>query len=152
MIIRKMKSSEIDLVSELAIRSKAYWRYLPEFMKSCEAELTIQENKFNDKNFIFFVAELEHFILGFYTLEKLSKTDFELDALFVEPQKIGKGIGKKLLTHAKKIATKLGAKTLRIQGDPHAEKFYLANGAKLIGKEESKSITGRFLPLYQITI
>jgi len=41
---------------------------------------------------------------------------------------------------------------LTIQGDPHAEGFYLAVGALPAGKRDSASIPGRELPVYTITL
>ena len=49
-------------------------------------------------------------------------------------------------------AAGLGGSTLTIQGDPNAEKFYLAAGARHSGTRESASIPGRFLPTFSISL
>ncbi len=82
----------------------------------------------------------------------MSPLQFELEALFVEPVHIGSGIGRALITHAKNFIAESGGSTLIIQGDPNAERFYRAVGAQLIGKKESASIPGRFLPMLLIEI
>lgn len=46
----------------------------------------------------------------------------------------------------------LGATKLIIQGDPNAERFYLAAGAVLTGTRESGSIPGRYLPTFAINL
>lgn len=139
-------------MSNLAIQSKAYWGYSTEFMKACENELVITKNKLGNNKFLYMVAENNGEKLGFYALEKISKSEFELEALFVKPEHIGLGIGKALLAHAKKVAVQMGAAALTIQGDPNTEKFYLAAGGVLTGKRESESIPGRFLPTFRISL
>jgi GNAT superfamily N-acetyltransferase len=91
-------------------------------------------------------------ILGFHSVEALSESDWELDALFVEPEHIGTGIGRLLVQHALKIVSERGATRLIIQGDPNATEFYQALGARQIGTRESGSIPGRFLPLFEIEV
>jgi len=98
------------------------------------------------------VAERNGEIAGFYALEKISANAFELEALFVEPEYIGSGVGRRLIQHALSIVAARSGTVLSIQGDPNAERFYLAAGAKLVGSRESESVPGRFLPLFEITI
>ena len=105
-----------------------------------------------NRNFQYFVGELNNKIVGFSALLCLSKSEFELEALFVEPDHIGMGIGRALLRHAKNKASALGGHVLKIQGDPHAEEFYRAAGGLLTGTQESASIDGRFLPRFEIKL
>ncbi|MEM7359924.1 MAG: GNAT family N-acetyltransferase [Pseudomonadota bacterium] len=140
------------MLTKLALDSKAVWGYSPEFMAACRAELTVDETKLSDTRFQYWVSEDKQEILGFYALEKQSDTTFELEALFVTPGSIGKGVGRALLEHAKAQAASEGATTLTIQGDPNAEKFYRAAGAQRVGELESASIPGRFLPLFELRI
>ena len=150
--IRAPLISEADLLSALAMRSKAYWGYSAEFMEQCRAELSVQSCHIDSDQFQYFVAVLDNKIVGFYALERLSTAEFELEALFVEPEHIGTGIGRSLMNHAKKQIAALGGQVLKIQGDPNAEKFYLAAGGVPIGMRESASIAGRYLPLFEITL
>lgn len=98
------------------------------------------------------VAELEGAIAGFYILERVSGEEFELDALFVEPARIGQGVGRRLIEHAKQAVAAQGGRRLVIQGDPHAERFYKAAGGVFSGRRESDSIPGRYLPVYVIRL
>jgi len=150
--IRDAEPHEADVLSELAMCSKAYWGYSAEFMSACQNELSVSSDKLNNTKFHYRVAEVGGEIVGFYALEYLSESVFELEALFVEPQHIGSGIGKALINHAKEQAATLGGSTLIIQGDPHAGKFYRAAGGRLTGKQESASIPGRFLPTFSISL
>lgn len=152
MKIRKAEISEYELLSDLAIKSKAYWGYSKEFLESCRNELSYsQEDLSNSENY-FAVAEIENRIVGFYALIPYEKHNLELEALFVDPEFIRKGIGKALLKDAEKIAVQKGVYELIIQGDPFAEKFYVESGCKKIGEKESLSIPGRFLPLFKLSL
>ena len=150
--MRHAVPEEATKLSDLAIRSKAYWGYSDEFIEACRPELTIAPEQFQDTGFACFVAVDGDSILGFYSLDAVSGTKYELDALFVEPNQIGRGIGRMLVNHAIGVLSRKGAETLVIQGDPHATDFYLAIGAHETGKRESESIPGRYLPLFEIDI
>lgn len=152
LIIRAVEPHEASYITELAMRSKAYWGYSAEFMAACRAELSVSADTLISPQFHVRAAEQAAEIVGFYTLETLSDTEFELEALFVEPEHIGLGIGRALMTHAKRYAAALGGRQLIVQADPNAERFYLAAGGKLIGKQESGSVPGRFLPTFVIPL
>jgi len=94
------------------------------------------------------LAERNDKVLCFYSILKISKTDFELEALFVDPKHIGTGIGKALLSHAREVAASLGEKKMMLQSDPNAAAFYLSAGAIVTGKRESPVFPGRFLPTF----
>jgi N-acetylglutamate synthase-like GNAT family acetyltransferase len=150
--IRRAAPGEAAFLSALALRSKAHWGYSRDFIKSCEDELTYQPGQIRSHKFDFVVVENELEIMGFYAIECVSKTGYELEALFVDPKYIGKGCGRRLIQHAlENIATK-GGERLLIQGDPNAEQFYRAAGGRQIGSRESGSIPGRVLPLFEIPV
>lgn len=140
------------MLSELAMRSKAYWGYPPAFMDACRAELTYSAAEIEDPLRVFAVAERSGEPIGFYALGKISMAEIELEALFVEPDHIGTGAGAALVRHAMAEAARRGAGTLVIQGDPNAASFYEAIGGVRIGVRESTSIPGRMLPLYSVRL
>lgn len=150
--IREAARHESDLLSDLAFRSKAHWGYSDEFMAACRDELTVDAARAENDDYRCFVATEGGFILGFYLLVPCAGRGAELEALFVEPAHIGKGVGRALIAHALRQARMLGADKLLIQGDPNATGFYLAAGARHMGERESVSIPGRFLPLFEIAL
>jgi GNAT superfamily N-acetyltransferase len=150
--IRLAKSRESQLLSDLAFRSKAYWGYSPEFMAACRAEISISEGDISNPHRHYVLAESKGKIVGYYAIECLSADKYELAALFVEPQYIRKGIGRKLIEHAKSYTRNQGARSLLIQGDPNATDFYIAAGGVQIGERESDSIPGRYLPVFTISL
>jgi N-acetylglutamate synthase-like GNAT family acetyltransferase len=150
--LRRADPNQAATLTALAIRSKAFWGYSADFMEACRAELLVSQDNIQDSKNQYVIAESAGEVLGFYALERLSASEFELDALFVEPLHIGTGVGRRLIRHAIQAVAGAGGRELFIQGDPNAEKFYCAAGGKLIGTRESASIPGRSLPLFAISI
>ena len=148
--IRQALPSEVEHLSELAFRSKSYWGYPDQFMQACLAELTI-DKCYIDNNPTF-VIEATRNAVGFYALERISDSEVELSFLFVEPDFIGKGYGRKLITHAQKEALHLGYSKMIIQGDPNAERFYRSAGGLLVDTRKSASIPNRELPIFCINL
>ena len=151
-VIRKAKPQEAAALSELAIRSKGHWGYDSAFLEDCRDELRVDSGKLGSDNYECYVALDNDRLLGYFAIERLSESSFELDALFVDPPSIGRGVGRRLLAAAIERLEDLSASVLVIQGDPNADKFYEAAGARLVGTRESGSIPGRQLPLYELDI
>ena len=148
--IRRAAPAEAPWLSKLAMRSKAVWGYSPEFMAACRDELTLSQEYVETRPT--FVVEIGTEPVGFYSLERLSQSEVELGLLFVEPEAIGHGHGRRLIEHAKAEARAAGYATMLIQGDPNADRFYRAVGGNLVGTKESLSIPGRMLPLFHIDL
>ena len=148
--IRHALTSEVEYLSELAFRSKASWGYSDRFMQACLEELTI--DKCYIENNPTFMIEDARDIIGFYSLEHISASEVELSFLFVEPDFIGKGYGRKLMMHAQEEARQLGYSKMIIQGDPNAERFYRSAGGSVVGTRKSTSIPDRELPIFSINL
>ena len=151
--IRPASASDADLLSSLALRSKAYWGYSTEFMEQCRDELNYDAAMIESAEFSFRVALLQgDKIAGFYAIEWQEGRSCELEALFVDPEYIGCGLGKLLMDDACRLAAEKGRQTMIIQGDPHARRFYEAAGGVQIGERESASVAGRSLPLFEVCL
>lgn len=146
--IRPAAASEAAFLSLLARRSKAHWGYSDDFIEACREELTY-DAEYVRGNAVF-VADKGGEIVGFYVLERISDTEAELSAMFVDPEHIGCGFGRARITHAKETARRQGATVILVQVDPNAAAFYQSAGAVLFGERGSGSIPGRMLPLFQI--
>ena len=131
--IRPARTDDADLLSDLAFRSKAHWGYSDDFMAACRRELTVTAEQIDAPQFSFFVCVSDGSVAGFHALERISSAIAELEALFVAPERIGRGFGTALIEHAIETARRMGASTLVIQGDSNAENFYLAAGARCTG-------------------
>lgn len=148
--IRPATADESACLSALALRSKAYWGYSTDFIEACRKELTF-DSAYVSANTVF-VADSGGALIGFYSLKRVSAAEAELGALFVEPDHIGRGFGRALMTHAKETACDLGITAIVIQGDPNAAYFYQAAGGIHCGELASRSIPGRVLPLFRIRL
>ncbi|MFD0278915.1 GNAT family N-acetyltransferase [Kitasatospora sp. NPDC127111] len=149
MRIRPAGPDEAELLSALALRSKGYWGYDEAFLEACREELTLDPAAIERRRTA--VAEDGGRVLGFVTLVG-APPQGELGMLFVEPDAIGRGVGRSLVEHVRAQAAALGFRRLTIDSDPFAEPFYLAMGATRIGTTPSGSIPGRELPLLALEI
>lgn len=150
--MRAARKQEAADLSELAFRSKRYWGYDQEFMESCRDDLTYSSAKIDSPDFDFRVCEEDARVVAFYALHYLQPGVAELEAFFVDPPRIGCGIGRHLAEHVKMTATDRAVKRIIIQSDPYAQAFYLSMGARAIGSRESASIPGRYLPLFEFSL
>ncbi|MEY4508928.1 MAG: hypothetical protein RLZZ450_1050 [Pseudomonadota bacterium] len=148
--IRGARLGEQAELTELALRSKAYWGYDASFMAACRAELTVILD--GDDAHVTYVLEEGQTIVGFYALQEIGSGRLELAFLFVEPDAIGRGYGKALIEHAKQQTRSAGHRVLVIASDPHAAAFYRAAGARFLEERPSDSIEGRLLPVFEIDV
>ena len=89
-----------------------------------------------------FVAEVAGATMGFAAILPREHGDFDLDALFVEPTAWRQGIGRALVEHCAATARDIGAESLYVLGNPHAEGFYHACGFNTLGTKETRFGTG----------
>ena len=144
---RAARPTDAVEMTRLALRSKAHWGYSSAFMRACRDELTVTAKAIGDDGRYYEVALDGAELVGFYALEDQCEDRIELGAMFVEPGRIGTGVGRLLMQRAITYAARLGARLMEIVADPHALAFYRAAGATHCGECPSGSIPGRMLPL-----
>ena len=148
--LRRATPSDAEDLSQLALRSKAHWGYDSVFLGQCRDELTYTPEQL-DSELIFLLEDRDR-VFGFYGSSGPVNDSVELDAMFVDPPYIGRGLGRQLFEHAKVIAAGLNVGSLIIQSDPQAAEFYRRCGALDWGRRESESVPGRFLPVLRIQL
>jgi GNAT superfamily N-acetyltransferase len=148
--IRRAHPDEAAVLSELAMRSKAYWGYDAEFLAACRDDLTLSPDDIAAA--AVYLYDGTDAPSGFYRVVVEEGGVAVLDDLFVEPAAIGQGVGRRLWRHAVSTATKLGCSEMVWQSDPQAEGFYLAMGARRAGASASTVMPGRMLPLMRIRL
>src|SRR5579875_732801 len=116
--LRPAGPPDASSLSELALRSKGYWGYDKEFLEACRAELTVDAAEIEARRATVAVDGSGRTI-GFYTLEG-EPPHGELGMLFVEPDRIGSGVGHLLWSDMAGRAASLGFRELRIEADPGA--------------------------------
>ena len=142
--IRPARGDEADLLTEVALRSKAHWGYDQEFLDACRAELTFRPEDVLTRRIV--VAHSSSGIVGFYSVDGTPPSG-ELGNLWLIPERIGTGLGRRLWQHAVASAREAGYTSLLIEADPNAVGFYEAMGAEQVGEAPSGSVPGRTLPL-----
>jgi GNAT superfamily N-acetyltransferase len=148
-LLRSAQPIECTGLTDLALRSKAYWGYDATFIEACRTELTLDPAEFDRLRVA--VAECAGHVVGFSALAG-EPPEAELAFLFVDPEFIGTGVGRSLLEHGLGVAAELGFRTIRVESDPFAEPFYLAMGAVRVGEAPSRSVSGRTLPVLCLTV
>lgn len=152
--IRKLATTDAPLLpalSALCLRAKAVWGYDAAFLEACRAELTLRPEELETGRIA--VALSGPRITGIVQVglaEGPGCARADLMKIFVEPEALGRGIGRMLFAHAVQEARGLGARLLEIEADPGAEPFYLRMGARRVGLAPSGSIPGRQLPLLRL--
>jgi GNAT superfamily N-acetyltransferase len=141
--IRPGRADDAGPVSALALRSKGHWGYSEEFLEACRDELTYSESDCVSGDL--HVAESDSVRAGFFLLSGAAP-DGVLEAIFVDPPWIGRGLGALLVTRALDLARSRGITRVSVDSDPGAEAFYVHHGARRVGEVASGSIPGRVLP------
>jgi N-acetylglutamate synthase-like GNAT family acetyltransferase len=84
------------------------------------------------------VAEQDDVVVGFAVLRERSGDACELDGLFVEPDRMRGGVGRRLVEDAKRIARERGARRIDVVANPQALAFYEAVGFALTGEAQTR--------------
>lgn len=142
--LRPARVDEAAALTDLALVSKASWGYEPAFMARCRSGMVIRPTAIRRQPFV--VAEDFGLLLGFYGFGR-EADELNLDWLFVHPDHLGKGIGKRLFRHAETWARGAGWTEMMIVADPHAEDFYRHLGATPAGARPSELFPQRYLPV-----
>lgn len=147
--IRRARASEAPALTELSLRSKALWGYDAAFLARCRIAMQVKEA--NVETQPHFVAEIDGRLAGFYGFEPLPE-GVGLDYMFVEPEFVGRGVGRALMDHAAALARELGHESLTIVADPNAEGFYVRLGAQRVGTQASDVGPERQLPVLRLRL
>lgn len=129
--IVRAKSEDADELTRLAMSAKQYWGYPDQWIERWSPSLTLTP-KYIASNEVY-KAVSEGKTLGFSALVGAG-TSLLLDHLWVQPDRIQTGIGRKLFCHAIERARQRGAARVEIEAEPHAEGFYLRMGARRVGE------------------
>ena len=125
--IRRARPEEAELLHNLTQRSALYWGYEPAFLEWEPESLAVGPGLIEQE--MVYLLEEGDTITGYYAFIGKPAALF-FDKLFVEPELIGTGRGKRLWQHAVETARSLGATEFFFYADPNAGPFYRAMGAE----------------------
>jgi ribosomal protein S18 acetylase RimI-like enzyme len=148
--IRHPIAQEASALSQIAFAAKAYWGYPERWLEIWKPQLTVSPEYF-EKNESW-VAEADGNLIAFYTLQEKVGNAW-IENLWVSPEFIGKGVGKKLFLHAAALSRERGYKILQLEADPNAVGFYEKMGMHKIGERHSE-VEGqlRILPIMEMKL
>jgi len=143
LVVRRARLEELPELSDLCLRSKAVWGYVPAFIEACRDELTLRPDELATTRIA--VAETDGGMSGVVQI-KVTGPAADLLKLFIAPHELRHGLGRLLFGWAVAEARGMGATHLLIEADPDAAPFYRSLGACDIGVTASHSIFGRSIP------
>jgi len=125
---------EAAILHDLTGRSSLYWGYEPEFLDWEPESIAVTPELLATATA--YVLKEGDTPIGYYALVR--KDDgIHLDKLFVDPEWIGTGAGKRLWEHAMETARGMGATEVLFDADPNAAPFYRAMGAEWLQETET---------------
>jgi GNAT superfamily N-acetyltransferase len=133
LVFRRARNDDTDELSAIAWAAKAHWGYPVSWLEAWRTHLTItRETLLTQEVWLAEGAGEAAGIVGFFSVRP-SAEGWQLEHLWVRPAWIRRGWGRQLMAAALKRAQALGADSLRIIADPHAEGFYRTLGAVRTG-------------------
>ena len=150
MSIRRARPEEAATLSQIALAAKRHWGYPERWMEIWKPQLTFSPEYFEENES--WVAEINRAPIAFYTLLEKEGSAW-VENLWVSPEYIGKGVGKRLFSHALELSRQRGYKNLQLEADPNAVGFYEKMGMKKIGERVSE-VEGqpRILPIMELDL
>ena len=148
--IRRAFPHEADILSQIAFSAKAHWGYPQRWLEIWKPQLTFSAEYLEQHES--WVAEKEELPIAFYVLQEKEKSAW-IEDLWVSPEFIGAGIGKRLFLHAAELSRQRGYKTLQLESDPNAVGFYKKMGMVQIGERHSEvGNEPRILPIMEMKL
>lgn len=147
--IRRAKADEYEILTDIAIKSEAYWGYDSDYMEKFKSIYNVSEEFIKNNPTV--LIEEDNSIIGFYSLI-CKDNETSLEYFFIEPKHIGKGYGKLLWSYLVSDCKNLGIKDFDIVTSPQAKEFYVKMGAIPCGEVESLLKKGRIIPQLIYTV
>jgi len=149
-LITKADPQDAPILTKLAIAAKRHWNYPERWMELWLPQLTFSPEYFQANES--WVVEQDGVPIAFSTVQERNG-NFWIENMWVLPEYMGQGVGKKLFTYALNLARERGYKSLQLEADPKAVGFYKKMGLHIIG-EHQYELDGqpRVLPLMEIKL
>jgi GNAT superfamily N-acetyltransferase len=141
--LRRARPEEAAFLPALTLRSKAHWGYDAEFMAGAARKLVLSAEAIA-RDEVWVLETPDGTVLGYYRVLRAEPP--VLEDLWVEPHRIGTGLGRILWNHAVEVARSTGSSFMDLVADPNAVGFYERMGAVHSGEIASTIRSGRMLP------
>jgi GNAT superfamily N-acetyltransferase len=147
--IRKAAPCDAATLTEIAIRAKKHWGYSEEQMAHWASEFLTVTPEYIAANHVW-LASVDSQTVAFAAIKRDGE-EMVLDHLWVEPEFMGRGIGRSLFLHAARFMRDLNCREFVFTSDPHADGFYYKMGAVKIG-DYTSGYQQRVLTKFRYTI
>jgi GNAT superfamily N-acetyltransferase len=147
-VIRRARADDAPALTRIAHAAKRHWRYPDAWIRLWAADLTVTPGFV--RRHPTWCAVRGGRVVGFYAVSGRGATR-ELEHMWVDPRRIGDGIGRALFAHCEDRLRRMGVARLDIASDPNAEGFYRRLGARRVGDVPARP-DGRTLPLLALTV
>ena len=145
--IRRARPDEADALTRLATRAKAHWGYEAGFMELVGDAMSLSEEDV-EADEVWVLEDESGRPVGFHRV--IRGDPAEIEDMWVEPDAMRSGHGRRLFEHAITVATAGGATAVELDADPNAQGFYERMGMRRIGETSSSLVPGRTLPRMRI--
>jgi ribosomal protein S18 acetylase RimI-like enzyme len=148
--IRRVLPEEADVLTGIALSAKAHWGYPKRWMEIWTPQLTFSPQYFEETES--WVAVVENKPIAFYTLHEKNGSAW-LENLWVLPEHIGQGVGRRLFLDAVSRSRKMEYKVMQLEAEPNAVGFYEKMGMHKIDERISE-VDGqlRILPVMEMVL
>ncbi|MDW7691852.1 GNAT family N-acetyltransferase [Flammeovirgaceae bacterium SG7u.111] len=144
MKLRKAVLEDLPVLNRISVTAKKHWGYPNEWIERWLDDLTLTPTDLEEQSIL--VAENREGSLGFCAIKEEAEY-VEINHLWILPEFIGKGFGKRLLEAAlQKFSS--SQKPIQVVADPNAALFYQKQGFVTFKQIESFP-KGRFLPVME---
>ena len=147
--VRSAKPGESPSLTALCVRSKAHWGYDAGFMDRIRDAMSLSPTDVADDE-VWALEDGTGRVVGYHRV--MTGDPAEVEDLWVEPDAMGSGHGRRLFEHAVAIARSAGASALELDADPNAVGFYERMGMERIGETASTTFPGRSLPRMRMAL
>jgi GNAT superfamily N-acetyltransferase len=147
--IRRALPDEADALTALAARSKAHWGYDAGFMERIRDAMALDPHDVETDE-VWVLEDGAAGVVGFHRV--IAGDPAEVEDLWVEPDAMGAGHGRRLFEHAVAVAAAAGASAVELDADPNALGFYQRMGMVHVGDTPSTLVPGRSLPRMRLEL
>lgn len=142
LLVERATREDNEKLNTIAYEAKSHWGYPEDWMRMWKDDLLISK-EYIEGNYVYKLLYGNE-IIAFIAIEEDADC-FQITHLWVSPEYMGKGVGKKLLNEVVLKVVKPGVQII-VESDPNAEEFYKKQGFVTFDRRESTP-QGRFLPL-----
>ncbi len=146
LLIVPAREESLPAINALIARSKAYWTWPAGYLEQA-LELHRIDADYLRGHHNFEVLDTRNELVGFFALAA-SDNNIVLDNLWVSPERIGHGIGRRACEYAFQFARDHGWTEVWVVPDPPAEGFYLRLGFVGTGERMPSRVPGG--PLFSV--